>query len=551
MLRVKLRHAVASLALLVLIAPGCTNPVEYVRNGFKVGPNYHTVGAPVANNWIDANDVRIRNQCDDISQWWCVFNDPVLNNLIACAYHQNLTVKEAAFRVLESRYQLAIARGELFPQQQSASGSYIRSGSGTAGFFDNWNFNFNLQWELDTWGRLRRAIIAADDQLGASVADYDDVMVTMLSDIAQSYVQIRTDQERIKFLTENVQVQSAIYELTRRRLATGTLGELDVQQAESTLKQTEAAIPLLLIDIRQANDRLCTLLGIPPANLMAMLGDGPIPTTPPEVAIGIPCDMLRRRPDIRRAERTAAAQAEQIGIHETQLYPIFTLSGTMGWSANNLSDLFTSQSFNGNVGPSFNWNLLNYGRIANDVRYQNARFQELMMAYFQTVLAANQEVEDGMVTFLQSQDRAKDLADSVRAGEGARGIAMRLYEIGQTGFDFNRYAVIEQNLITQQDAWAQSRGQIAQGLIAIYRALGGGWEIRCNPPPVPEMTLPVTPPPGMEQPGSPPPGGSPAPEIMPTPSNPTFNPINTPQRLQPAAPGVTGPSLDGFRRSAT
>jgi NodT family efflux transporter outer membrane factor (OMF) lipoprotein len=548
MLRVRLRHAVASAAMLVLTVAGCTNPVEYVRNGFKVGPNYHTVCAPVANNWIDANDVRIRNQCDDISQWWCIFNDPVLNNLIACAYHQNLTVKQAAFRVLQARYQLAIARGEIFPQQQGASGSYVRSGSGAVGFFDNWNFDFSLQWELDVWGRLRRAIIAADDQLAASVADYDDIMVTLLSDIAQTYVQIRTDQERIKLLTENVQVQTAIYELTRSRLNIGTLGELDVQQAESTLKQTQAAIPLLLIDMRQANDRLCTLLGIPPANLMAMLGDGPIPTTPPDVAIGIPCEMLRRRPDIRRAERTAAAQAEQIGIAAAQLYPIFSLNGTMGWSANNLPELFTPQSFNGNVGPSFNWNLLNYGRIANNVRFQDARFQELLMAYFQTVLVANQEVEDGLITFLQSQDRTRELSDSVKAGESARGIAMRLYEIGQTGFDFNRYALIEQNLINQQDAWAASRGQIAQGLIAIYRALGGGWEIRCNPPPPPQMTLPVTPPSGVEQPGAPIPGGTPVPEILPTPSNPTFNPSNTPQ---PPQPGVTGPLLDGFRQPAT
>ncbi len=547
---VKLQRAFATVpVLLVLLFAGCTNPFEYVRNGFKVGPNYCTVPAPVANNWINAADVRIRNQCGDISQWWCVFNDPVLNNLIAYAYRQNLTVKEAAYRVLMARYQLAIARGEIFPQQQFASGSYSRIGSGTAGFIDNWNFGFNLQWELDIWGRLRRAIIAADDQLGASVADYDDVMVTLLSDVASNYVQIRTDQERIKWLTENVQVQTEIYELTKRRLTAGTLNELDVQQAESTLKQTEAAIPLLLIDIRQANDQLCTLLGIPTADLMPMLGDGPIPTTPPEVAIGIPCEMLRQRPDIRRAERTAAAQAEQIGISEALLYPIFTLDGRMGWTANKVPELFTPQGFNGNVGPSFTWNLLNYGRIVNNVHFQDADFQQLMTIYFNTVLVANQEVEDGIVTFLQSQDRAKDLADSVKAGESARGLAMRMYEIGQAGFDFNRYALIEQNLITQQDAWAQSRGQIAQGLIAIYRALGGGWEIRLNPPPEPQMALPVTPPPGAEQPGVPAPGGAPAPEILPTPSNPILNPNNAPPQ-PPAPPNASKTLPSGVMRPA-
>ena len=529
--------SLAAIASLALLFAGCTSLCEYVRNGFKVGPNYCTVSAPVANNWIDSADVRIRNQCDDISQWWNVFNDPVLNNLIACAYRQNLTVKQAAFRVLQSRYQLAIARGEFFPQSQFASGSYSRAGSGATGFFDNWDFGFNLQWELDIWGRLRRAIQASDDQLAASVADYDDVMVTLLSDIAANYVQIRTDQERIKLLNENVQVQTSVYALTKTRLGVGTLAELDVQQAESTLKQTEAAIPLLEIDMRQANDQLCTLLGIPPADLMNMLGNASIPTTPPEIALGIPCEMLRRRPDIRRAERNAAAQAEQIGIAEADLYPIFTINGSMGWTAHNFSDLFTPQAFNGSVGPSFNWKLLNYGRIVNNVRFQDARFQELIAFYQNTVLQANQEVEDGLVTFLQAQERTKILNDSVKAGEIARGITLRLYETGQTGFDFNRYALIEQNLITQQDAWAQARGQIAQGLIAVYRALGGGWEIRLNPPPQPDIFMPVTPPPDAQLPGVPAPGTAPMPEILPTPPNPMPNPNNAPQQLPSAAAG--------------
>ncbi len=401
--------SMAAVASLVMMFAGCTNPYEYVRNGFKVGPNYCPVAAPVANNWIDAADVRIRGQCEDISQWWTVFNDPVLNNLIACAYRQNLTVKEAAFRVLQARYQLAITKGEFFPQSQTASGSYSRFGSTPGGFFDQWNFGFNLQWELDIWGRLRRAIQAADDQLGASVADYDDVMVTLLSDVASNYVQIRTDQERIKLLTENVQVQRSVYALTQTRLGVGTLAELDVQQAESTLKQTEAAIPLLEIDMRQANDQLCTLLGIPPADLMCMLGNASIPTTPPEVAIGIPCEMLRRRPDIRRAERTAAAQAEQIGIAEADLYPIFSIGGADGMVGRRISPIcLPPQAFNGNVGPSFNWKLLNYGRIVNNVHLQDAKFQELIATYQNTVLVANQEVEDGSGDFLASPRAHED-----------------------------------------------------------------------------------------------------------------------------------------------
>jgi len=507
----------AAVATLVFLFSGCTGITQYVRNGFKVGPNYCPAAAPVANNWIDASDVRIRNQADDISQWWTVFNDPVLNNLVACAYRQNLTVKQAAFRVLQARYKLAIAKGEFFPQSQTASGSFSRLGSTAGGFFDAWDFGFNLQWELDFWGRLRRAIQAANDQLGVSVADYDDVMVTLLSDVASAYVRIRTDQERIKLLRDNLQLQREIYELTRRKGEAGTLADLDIAQAESTLKQTEAAIPLLEIDMRQANDQLCTLLGIPPADLMKLLGDAPIPTTPPEIALGIPCDMLRRRPDVRRAERTAAAQAEQIGIAQADLYPIFSIGGSMGWTADNFPGLFNSQAFNGSVGPSFNWKLLNYGRIVNNVRFQDAAFQELIAAYQNTVLTASHEVEDGLVTFLQSQERTKLLDDSVKAGIIARGITLRLYEAGRTGYDFNRYILIEQNLITQQDAWAQARGQIAQGLISVYRALGGGWEIRFNPPPVTPINMPVVPPPDAQQPVAPNPGAMPPPEELPKP----------------------------------
>jgi NodT family efflux transporter outer membrane factor (OMF) lipoprotein len=508
-----------ALAALVFSLSGCTSPGEYLRNCFKVGPNYCPPTALVAKQWIDAADVRVRSQSDDLSRWWMVFNDPVLNNLIACAYRQNLTLREAGYRVLESRYQLAIAKGEIFPQLQTASGSYRRSGASQF-FSDNWNFGFSLAWELDFWGRFRRAIAAADDQLGASVADYDDVLVTLLSDIATNYVQIRTDQERIKLLQGNVEVQREIYELARRRLGIGTNAELDVQQAESTLRQTEAAIPLLEIDKRQAGNRLCVLLGMPPVDLEKILGKGSIPSAPPEVAVGIPADLLRRRPDIRRAERNAAAQAEQIGIAEAALYPAFTISGNLGYQANNFTDLFTSQAFTGSVGPSFQWALLNYGRIVNNVRYQDAGFQNLVVVYQNTVLQANEEVENGIVTFLRAQERKKILDESVRAGTIARGIATRLYGRVQ-GFDFNRYATIEQNLISQQDSWAQAQGQIAQGLISIYRALGGGWEMRFNPP----EPMPLAPAEGPAAPA--------LPEVLPTPLP---APPADPQQPQPLPP---------------
>jgi len=373
------------------------------------------------------------------------------------------------------------------PQTQNMTGSYQRIATPfnvplktpltTPGFYDQWSYGFNLNWELDFWGRFRRAVIAADDNLQASCYGYDAVLVTLLGDVAQNYVRVRTDQERIKLLQANAEVQRGVLKFIETRFRAGfRQTELDYDQAVSNLRQTEAAILPLAIDGRQGEDLLSILMGMPPADLEPMLGLAPIPSAPPEVAIGIPADLLRRRPDVRQAERLAAAQGEQIGIALTDLYPAFSINGDLGWEANRFPDLFKTTAFNGSVGPAFQWNLLNYGRIINNVRYQDARFQELVVTYQQSVLEADREVEDGLVTFLRSQRQTKLLEESVVAAERAVKIVVLQYEKGAV--DFNRYAVIEQNLVTQQDLLAQARGQIAQGLVATYRAMGGGWEIR-------------------------------------------------------------------------
>ena len=326
------------------------------------------------------------------------------------AYRQNLTLREAAFRILQARATLGIVRGELFPQTQNATGNYLRnarsqnSAQGAIGgqFYDQWNFGFNLAWEIDFWGRLRRAITSAEAQLDASVFDYDQVLVTLLGDVASNYVEVRTDQERLRYLRQNVTILGLVLKWTERRERVGfRTTPLDVHQTESNLEQAISGISLLEIDMRIAENRLCTLLGMPPVDVRNMLGEDIIPKAPPEIAIGIPCDLLRRRPDVRRAERLAAAQSELIGIAQADLYPAFTINGTLGWQSQNLNNLFTPGSLNGNVGPSFQWNLLNYGRIVNNVRLQDAKFRELVVTYQQTVLQAAEEAEDGLVTFLQ------------------------------------------------------------------------------------------------------------------------------------------------------
>jgi NodT family efflux transporter outer membrane factor (OMF) lipoprotein len=477
--RITLAAVVAALASCL---GGCTSISEYWHNGLKVGPNYCTPPVPVGEHWIDQAQVNAQPNPAILACWWRVFNDPKLENLIQHAYRQNLSVREAAWRVIRARNTYAYYVGGLFPQSQNATGGYRRIATPavpTPNYTDAWNSGFNLQWELDLWGRLRRQMIAAKDNWQASMEDYDGVVVTLLGDIAQNYVRLRTDQERIKLLKSNIELQRGVLKYVDTRLKAGyKQTDLDLNQAISNLRQTEAGIPALKIDARQAGDLLCILLGMPPVDLEPMLGIDPIPTAPPDVCIGIPADLLRRRPDVLEAERLAAAQSEAIGVATADFYPLFTLNGTIGALAQNFPDLFRPSSFNGSVGPSFQWQLLNYGRIISNVRIAEARFRELVLSYQQAVLTAQKEVEDGLVTFLESQRRTRLLDESVTAAKEAVRIVVIQYRAGAV--DFNRYAVIEQNLVTQQDASASARGQIAQGLIQVYRALGGGWEIRLD-----------------------------------------------------------------------
>jgi NodT family efflux transporter outer membrane factor (OMF) lipoprotein len=459
---------------------------DYVANGFKVGPQYETPPAPISPRWIDENDIRLRTEEADLSAWWGAFDDPMLNNIMADAYQQNLTLREAGFRILTARAQYGIAVGSLFPQQQTASGGYVRRAVQNL-YSQSYDLGFNLAWELDFWGRYRRAILASEAALDSSVFNYDDVLVTLLGDVASAYIQIRTLQRRIELLENVIAVQEDVYNFIDLRLREGFIGitELDRAQAESNLKQSQAQIAQFRIDLRTTENGLCALLGRPSVDLEPWLNAGPrrgIPIPPDYVMVGIPADLLRRRPDVRRAERNAAAQAEQIGIATSDLYPAFTITGSLGWQNAQLDQLIMPGSFTGAIGPRFQWNLLNYGRLLNNIRLQDAQFNQLVAFYQNTVVNASAEAENGIITFLRAQDRARLLAESVNASYRALAVVVAQYEegAGQGLGDFNRYAVILQSLITQQDQWAQSQGQIGQGMIQTYRALGGGWEIRLD-----------------------------------------------------------------------
>src|SRR5262245_40238892 len=325
---------------LALLGSGCTSLRDFVQNGFKVGPNYQRPPAPLAPAWIDAANPRVKSGPADYSAWWTVFGDPVLDDLVRTAYAQNVSLRVAAARVLEARAQRAIAAGALFPQQQTASGAFTHTqvsrniaNAPPHRFFDNWATGLNASWEIDFWGKIRRTIESANDALESSVDDYDNVMVTLIGDVATAYVQYRVFEQQLVYARQNVQLQRGSLKIATDRWKAGQTSELGVVQSTSLLEPFEATIPVLEIGLREANNQLCVLLGMPPTELAARLGKAPIPTSPPEVVVGIPADLIRRRPDLRSAERLIAAQNAQIGVAEADFYPAFFLNGNIGFEA--------------------------------------------------------------------------------------------------------------------------------------------------------------------------------------------------------------------------
>jgi len=472
------------LIAVMLVITGCTT----------VGPDYTRPALPVMEQWMEADGYGVRTSPADYRNWWEAFQDPVLDHLIQVAWAQNIPLRVAGARVFEARARLGIAIGEQYPQTQQALGavSYNRDSERSPLAPQNSNgtdFDYlvaqaggRVSWEIDFWGRFRRAVESEDANFLGSIAAYDNALVSLTADVARTYVLIRTLEERLRIARDNVVIQSESLRIAQARFQGGATSERDVQQALSQLRSTEATIPQIEASLRQAQNALCTLLGVPPSRLEPLLGDrASIPEAPLEVAVGIPADLLRRRPDIRSAELQAAAQCALIGVAKADLYPAFTLVGTFGFLASDvgrfgLGDIASWSSRYGSFGPAFFWNVLNYGQITNAVRVEDARFQELIFSYQDTVLRAQQEVEDGLTSFLQSQKRLVSLEEAAAAAKRSADLALIQYREGAT--DYTTVITAQAALLAQQDSLATGQGDVPQGLIAVYRALGGGWELR-------------------------------------------------------------------------
>ncbi len=457
-----------------------------------VGPRYEEPTADVQSRWTELETQTLTTEPPLDPRWWkSAFSDPELDQLIESALAENLSLRSAALRVMEARQQLAIAVGYQFPQVQQLSGSAeAQRPSRNArdanpqleNSYDLFSLGFNLSWEVDFWGRNRLLVRSATAGFDASVAAYDGVMITLLADVAQSYLRIRTLQEQIKVAQFNLKLQEESARIANAKLEAGAVSALDVEQAQTLLHNTEAQLVAEESALQQVKNSLAVLLGRTPQELNGLLTDiRPIPATPEEIAIGVPQELIRRRPDIRIAERQLAAQGAQIGIAISDLYPQFTIGGSIVSSATTLgggtaSDLFKSDSVGSSLFGVFQWNIFNYGRLRSNVRLQDATFQQLLVDYRETVLQAQGEVENAIVAYVMDRRRLETYKLAAAAAQRAVDVSTAQYEDGAV--DFNTVLSTLNALRQQQDLVASTQGAVASSLVQVYKSLGGGWQIR-------------------------------------------------------------------------
>ncbi len=453
-----------------------------ITTGCKVGPDFTTPTAKVAAQWLENPAVTNRAYGAAEEFWWHNFNDPVLDRLIDSAFRNNLSLQVTGVSILEARAQLNRTIGNLFPQQQDLSGQVNWSRTRASPNYTSAQLLLAASWEIDFWGKFRRDIESDQALYLETIASYDDALVTLIADVASTYVNIRTLDERLKVARRNLVLQRESLRIATAQFTAGETSQRDVEQATTQLGQTEAQIPLLEESQRQNKNGLAVLLGATPDEIDRQLGgSGPIPSFPRTVATGIPRDLLRRRPDVRAAGFTAASKSALIGVAKAAMYPSFSLAGEFGLTGDNqgnnsLADMFSWQSRALKAGGGFVFPIFNYGRLINQVRVQDAQFQAAVLQYQNTVLNAQREVEDGLATFANEQQAAELLVAAAAASRRSTELAMIQYKGGQT--DYTTVVSAEQNQLTVEDSLASTQGNVVLGIISVYRALGGGWQIR-------------------------------------------------------------------------
>ena len=459
-------------ALLLLACGACTT----------VGPEYEAPEVKLNPAWLDAELELYDTGPTELVDWWRTFEDPVLDELVATAYENSYSLEIAALRIQESRAQLSIASGNRYPQTQVATGGATIVGTGDDSATDSsiaqYDLGATLAWELDFWGKYQHAIEAADANFFASVADFSDLVVLLTAQVADTYFVVRSIDEQLALARESASIQQRSYEIADVLFRNGEDSELDALQARTLLLSTQAAIPSLELGLKQAKIALGVILGVTTAEVDVLLGPGGgLPDIPDSVAVGVPADMLRQRPDVRAAEMRARAQNALVGVATANLYPSFSLDGTLGFATDDVSGspgLFDSDSFGYAAGVSMVWPFLNYGRIKNNIRVEDIQLQQALIAYQDKVLQASAEVENAMAAFAGTRAQDEILKEGVSAAARSAELSLLRYREGFA--DYQRVLDAQQALFGQQQRYAANRGNVVRSLVAIYRSLGGGWQ---------------------------------------------------------------------------
>jgi NodT family efflux transporter outer membrane factor (OMF) lipoprotein len=454
-----------------------------------LGSHYVRPEAKLNEQWQSTSDPQISTQAATDNEWWKGFNDPTLERLIQTARNQNLTLQAAGVRIMQARAVLGIAIGNQYPQLQQAFGSATRVGlsenvANNASFVQNfWDaqLGFDVAWEADFWNKYGQMVKAQGAALMSSVADYQSALVSLTAEVARTYTAIRSFEVLIEQDRSNLGMQEESMRMADARFRNGATSELDVSQARTLLESTRATIAQRELSLAQTQNALASLLGQPTGSVQKLL-QGPklIPTAPAKVAVGIPAQVLRRRPDIRAAELVAMARMERIGVAKADLYPRFILAGTVGLHAtdggagSNSVNLLNPASLFYTVGPRISWPFFNYGRLENQVRVEDARFQEALLAYQHSVLMAAQEVEDSIAGFVKVSEAS--LAQQSAVTSARRSVQLANLQYRDGAVDYQRVLDAQRSQLQEESKLVNLRATQTTHVISLYKALGGGWE---------------------------------------------------------------------------
>ena len=451
-------------------------------HGCAVGPDYCPPKASVPTSWSELPQAGKANP-ESLVQWWKTFNDPVLDSLIIRAVPSNLDLRIAEVRVREARFQRGAVASDLWPSlDTSASYSRSRRSIGISTIPPSarikrnlYETGFDASWEMDLFGGKRRAVEAANAEIDAAVENQRDVFITLLAEVARNYIEVRGYQRRLHIIHKNISTQQEVVEIVQARYNAGLSSELDVVQAAALLATTQSQIPSLENPMKQAIHRIGILLGQKPGDLLTELTkESQIPHTLVTVPVGLPSDLLRRRPDVRRAERDLAAATARIGMATADWFPKFSLTGSFGFQTEDINAFSITRSRLWSFGPTVRWPIFDAGRIRANIRVQNARQEQAMLNYEKAVLTSLEDVENALVAYTAEHIRGKNLTEAVNANRRAVELANELFTKGLV--NFLNVLDAERSLCKSEEELVQNERTVSLNLVILYKALGGGWE---------------------------------------------------------------------------